>query len=240
MLKIQIFFLILLATFSTRSLAEEFANKNYDQSAKNIVKEISTNDIANFNITKEELKYINNKTKQYDIDAKELDREINLEKFDDEISKIFKNIDIRSLKKAQKSSKNHLDQLLIFVSSSIDQQSLKQYALNIRKIDGVLVFRGLIDNSFIKTSKFVQSLTDQGAKAIIDPLLFSTFKVENVPQIILVANDHDCKYQRCYSTPIHDRIAGNITIEYALQLFAKNNGATSKQAQNLLTNLRSL
>ncbi len=56
-------------------------------------------------------------------------------------------------------SKNPLQKsspaLLVFVSFNMPKNSLKELAQSVQKIDGALIIRGLVDNSFIKTAEKV-------------------------------------------------------------------------------------
>jgi type-F conjugative transfer system pilin assembly protein TrbC len=85
--------------------------------------------------------------------------------------------------------------------------ALKALAERARLNQGVLVIRGLIDNSFVKTARFLQEL---GESVVLDPMLFKEYKVEVVPTFIL-------KTSKGYS-----QIAGNISVDYALEHLRKS------------------
>ena len=107
------------------------------------------------------------------------------------------------------------DDLLIFVSSSIPTQSLISLALQAKKSDALLVFNGFIENSFKKTVGFVHDLNKEGVRAIIEPHAFTAFSVEQVPAFVAIAEGNNCNLKVC--TPLHDKISGNITLNYALR-----------------------
>ena len=128
---------------------------------------------------------------------------------------------------------------MIFVSSSMSLDNIANYAISARSNNGVLVFRGLINHSFKQTAQFVQSLTEQGAIAIIDPLSFKRFNISHVPTIIVISDDHNCSMGRCEQTPLHDKISGNITVEYALERIIEEGEFSKKEAARFLEKIRS-
>ncbi len=94
--------------------------------------------------------------------------------------------------------------LYIFVSFSLPKESLKALAIEAKKQNGVLVIRGLIDNSFVKTAQFLQGI---GEGVILDPTLFRKYKIQAVPTFVQESKAGTLQ------------IAGNITLAYALEKF---------------------
>ncbi|NBT85995.1 MAG: type-F conjugative transfer system pilin assembly protein TrbC [Alphaproteobacteria bacterium] len=92
----------------------------------------------------------------------------------------------------------------IFVSFSMPKETLKTLALEAKKHNVVLVIRGLIENSFLKTATFLKEL---GESVILDPLLFREYNVAVVPTFIEKSQGG------------HSKISGNITLAYALSKF---------------------
>jgi len=107
----------------------------------------------------------------------------------------------QSTKTSQQNSKSAI---YIFVSFSMPKASLKALALEAKKHKAVLVIRGLIDNSFLKTATFVKDLEES---VILDPLLFKEYNIGVVPTFTEV---RQAGYQK---------ISGNITLAYALYKF---------------------
>jgi type-F conjugative transfer system pilin assembly protein TrbC len=127
--------------------------------------------------------------------------------------------------------------VMIFVSSSIPQQSLKDLMLQARKTGAVLVFRGFIGN-LRNTAEFMQRLTKDNVSAIIDPRLFEMFKIERVPTFVVASNDiQGCEGSSCSVTPQHDRISGNITLNFALEQIANGKGSSKSVAEKYLKKL---
>lgn len=95
-------------------------------------------------------------------------------------------------------------QFYIFVSFSMPKESLRALAMEANKHNVVLVIRGLVENSFLKTATFVKDL---GESVVLDPLLFREYNVVVVPTFI---EAHKAGYKK---------ISGNITLAYALEKF---------------------
>ena len=98
-------------------------------------------------------------------------------------------------------------QLYIFVSFSMPKESLKALAIEAKKHNVVLVIRGLIDNSFLKTANFLKEL---GEGVILDPLLFRKYNVVVVPTFI---ETRQAGYKK---------MSGHITLAYALEKFKES------------------
>ena len=124
--------------------------------------------------------------------------------------------------------------LQIFVSSSMPISLLKRYAKEAVKYKGVLVFRGLPAGSFNKLSLLVTDISGDSAEGIamqIDDEAFKAFDVKSVPTIVL------SKEASIFSEQVKggafDKVGGNVTIRYALEVFAKE-GDLKENARELL------
>src|SRR3546814_5785758 len=73
---------------------------------------------------------------------------------------------------------------------------------------------------------------DDFANIGIDPRLFRAFDVQAVPTYVAVSSDFDlCAGFSCRTkVPPHDRMIGNVTVEYALSSFAEGNGPGARVA----------
>jgi len=152
------------------------------------------------------------------------------------IQDMMPHVDLQPLQNSNHKIKQPINQLLIFISASLPRQSLINYANSARKSGAVLVLRGLINNSMKQTAKFIHNLSKQGTYAIIDPISYRNFNITQVPTIVLISDDHQCQYGKCTFTPRHDRITGNITLNYTLREF-KNNGEFKQEAKRYLSDL---
>ena len=124
--------------------------------------------------------------------------------------------------------------LQIFVSHSMPISLLKSYAKEATKYNGVLVFRGLPAGSFHRLAKLVSDISGDSAEGIamqIDDEAFKAFAVKSVPTIVL------SKAASIFSEQVKggafDKIGGNVTIKYALEVFAKE-GDLKENARELL------
>jgi type-F conjugative transfer system pilin assembly protein TrbC len=112
----------------------------------------------------------------------------------------------QSCGKTQKPTKSKSN-LYIFVSFSMPKKTLKALALEAQKHQGILVIRGLIDNSFLKTAQLLQEI-EEGV--ILDPILFRKYKIKAVPTFV---QESEAGTQQ---------IAGNVTLAYALEKFKES------------------
>jgi conjugal transfer pilus assembly protein TrbC len=80
----------------------------------------------------------------------------------------------------------------------------------------------------------------QEAHIAIDPRLFRAFKVTAAPTFVVTARAYElCDGFDCSSAaPEHDRMAGNVTVEYALESFASARGPGAGVAGVALASLR--
>ncbi len=128
--------------------------------------------------------------------------------------------------------------LMIFVSSSIPKTALKDLIIQAKHSGGILVFRGLI-GSLRNTQEFLGNISKDNVSAIIDPRLFDLFQIKTVPTFVVLSNNmQNCESSACNVSPTHDRIAGNITLEYALEEIANGDGEAKNIAISFLKKIR--
>lgn len=127
--------------------------------------------------------------------------------------------------------------LLIFISSSMPKEMLKQYAVAARQAEGALVLRGFINNDLRKTISFIKSLHDKGVAAFISPHGFKQMSVKHVPAIAVIAKNTGCYLSDCDRTPLYDKISGSVTLSYALRRIVTDGENTQKEARKFLKKL---
>lgn len=121
----------------------------------------------------------------------------------------------------------------MFASLGLSDLLLRQMLDYAKTYNGVIVLRGIENNSFRQTADHIQSLARDGEEAaiIIDPTLFKQFQIRQVPSYVLA------KEQKCpvgsSCKPSYDKITGNITPKYALEKFVEK-GDLFQEAQKLL------
>lgn len=111
--------------------------------------------------------------------------------------------------------------IMVLVSFSMPMTSLKALGAALKPLQGKLVFRGLYQNSFKEMYKKIQEL---GCEAVIDPLVFRTFHITQVPAFVVRSNTQ---------TDVSEGhvIAGHMTLRGALEIMASKNVL---EAKNLL------
>jgi type-F conjugative transfer system pilin assembly protein TrbC len=124
----------------------------------------------------------------------------------------------------------HYPKLLVFVSFSMPRESLKALGTHVNKLGGKLILRGLLNGNFRETA---QKLKDLQEEVIIDPPLFEAYQVERVPTFVLRPKNTDGAEEEA----VHDRLVGNVSLEYALEQFASS-GETHQEALKMLQALR--
>jgi type-F conjugative transfer system pilin assembly protein TrbC len=227
--------------FTLLLVSNSFAAVNYNDEAQKL--DSTINSSKAFNNYLEDAKNLdkNQKPNPFLADKNFVQKltEANNQIFDNSLSnqqlkQIFPSVDFDALK----TGAPQINQLMIFVSSSMPLTTLKQFAVSSNKANGILVLRGLVGNSFKQTVAFVKTLNDAGTKAIIDPIAFNLFDVQKVPEIVVIIDNNDCKLGKCDHTPLFDKISGDITLEYALEEISKRGEFTKKEATRFLNLLR--
>ncbi len=133
-------------------------------------------------------------------------------------------------------------QFIVFASLSMPEVALRRLIADTATAGGVVVFRGFPNNSLKDFGAMLGKVVareEQAANIGIDPRLFRAFNVQAVPTFVSVASDFDlCAGLNCKSeVPPHDRMAGNVTVAYALETFARANGPGARVAGVALGNL---
>lgn len=136
---------------------------------------------------------------------------------------------------ATKTGAGEAPQLIAFASLSMPPKALRALIEDMAKAGGIVVFRGFPDNSMRAFTARLGKIVvreDDFANIGIDPRLFRAFDVTVVPTYVAVSSDFDlCAGFACRTpVPAHDRMAGNVTLEYALTSFAHADGPGARVA----------
>ncbi len=129
-----------------------------------------------------------------------------------------------------------MPRLIAFASLSMPQTSLRQMIADVSRAGGVIVFRGFPANSAKRFTASLAHVLPQGqvrANVGVDPRLFRAFGVTAVPAYAVTATGFDlCDGFDCRSElPPHDRIAGNVTLGYALATIGDGEGPAAQVAK---------
>jgi conjugal transfer pilus assembly protein TrbC len=121
----------------------------------------------------------------------------------------------------EKSAEDRYPSLLVFVSFSMPMEALKTLGHQVNKAGGKLVFRGLVDGSFPKTSEKMREL---GVDALIDPTLYQAFEIKACPVFVLLDKPMPSSDEK----PSHDKLSGHVSLHHALSTFAKGGNQKAK------------
>ena len=126
-------------------------------------------------------------------------------------------------------------QLIAFASLSMPPKALRALIEDTARAGGIVVFRGFPNNSmrdFTARIAKIVARDDDFANIGIDPRLFRAFDVTAVPTYVAVSSDFDlCAGFACRTrVPAHDRMVGNVTVDYALTNFAQSGGPGARIA----------
>lgn len=102
------------------------------------------------------------------------------------------------------------DQILVFVSFSMPNLSLKELSKQAGKFHARLVLRGLHEGSFKKTAKKILEIDKNGLQIDIDPELFKEYQIKQIPTFVLIKNGNEVS-----------RLSGNVSLEYAKEELEK-------------------
>jgi len=137
-------------------------------------------------------------------------------------------------------------QFYVFVSFSMPDIALRRLLSQAQRVGAPLVLRGMVENDMNKTRIKVGKLLDADKKGnttiegglSIDPTLYERFSISVVPSFVLT----DAPVQACTQagcpTPEFARLAGDVTVEYALEAIAREVPAMREDAQLLLATMR--
>lgn len=121
----------------------------------------------------------------------------------------------------------------IFASFSLSDNVLREMIDYAKVYNGIIVFRGLENNSFKVTSEHIQKIAKEDAEAaiIIDPTLFTKFEIKQVPSFIIAKEELCAAQMNCSNS--YDKLTGNVTPRFALEKFAEK-GELSTYAARIL------
>ncbi len=130
---------------------------------------------------------------------------------------------------------------IAFASLSMPAESLQRMIADVTKAGGMVVFRGFSAEGGHAFMAGLSKVIPQGLAphVSIDPRLFRAYHVEAVPTYVAASSSFTlCSGDGCESEPTpYDRMAGNVTAEYALETFAQGNGPGAAVAKVALRNL---
>ena len=139
------------------------------------------------------------------------------------------------------STRAHVPEVMVFMSLSAPEASWRQWSREAARIGAPLVLRGFGPDGLQATVKRIGRHLDREGGAAIDPRLFRLFGVTAIPAVVVAPGGvPPCQSRGCAADPAppHDRIAGNIGLEAALEAIAAEGGPGRAAARRHLTRLR--
>ena len=111
--------------------------------------------------------------------------------------------------------------LFVFVSSSMHKELLLELGQAAKQYGGVLVLRGLVNDSFKETIRDFSCLFKEDIGVLIDPQLFEDYEIKHVPTFVMTDGNRN------------DQLSGAVSPQYVLHTFA-DKGELGTDAQRRL------
>lgn len=132
--------------------------------------------------------------------------------------------------------------LLVFVTLGMPEPTLRLLVDQASRTQAIMVLRGLESASIRKTAARVQQLIGQRrVEWLIDPEAFDRFGVSQAPTFVLVkafARTNDCASGTCLTPDAFASIAGDVSIDYALEAIERRAPRFGAETQLFLGRIR--
>lgn len=131
-------------------------------------------------------------------------------------------------------------ELIVFVSFSMPEESLKRLAAQTERAGGVLVLRGFKDGSLKATTRAVQELGLAGTSFQINPPAFAKYKVQTVPTVVLTKPEAATQIdgEGCALADTYSSVAGDTSLDFALEAIGRNDKLFAYMAEQYVTKIR--
>lgn len=134
------------------------------------------------------------------------------------------------------------DRLLVFVTFAMPEAALNKLAMQAAQLQATLLLRGLDDGSLVKTVVHVQKIMgDRKVAWQIDPQAFDRFTVRQAPTFVLLrgsAPAQACGAGSCFAPDAYVRVAGDVSLEYALKTIEQRAPRFAGSAGRFLERMR--
>mgnify|MGYP002784878179 FL=1 len=121
--------------------------------------------------------------------------------------------------------------VLIFVSFAMPEATLQRLVDQAARAGATLVLRGLANGSIRDTVTQMQALIGSRRVAVqIDPEAFDRYGITRTPTFVLVKEDAGsvaCTFRACGPSQSFAKVAGDVTLEYAMQYMGRRSSGTS-------------
>jgi conjugal transfer pilus assembly protein TrbC len=137
---------------------------------------------------------------------------------------------------------NASPRLQIFVTLAMPEASLRALIAQAVRTDAVLVLRGAKNGSVRETLAAARTLIGTQAVAWqIDPPAFARYHVTTAPTFVLSragAEPNACGNDVCIAEGDFAKVSGDVSLDYALEAFARGAPSVAADAEALLSRLR--
>ena len=118
--------------------------------------------------------------------------------------------------------------ILIFVSFSMPETSLRQWSKQAQRFHATLIVRGLVNGSFAQTQARMFTLFGDEKESkngmVLEPRLFADYQITQVPAVVVRNTAITCPMtQNCPHVYPFDVLMGDIGLEEALAVMAREN-----------------
>ena len=131
--------------------------------------------------------------------------------------------------------------LLVFVSFSMPQASLRRIAIESKKTGAVMVLRGFKNGSLKESIAESETVAGLGAKLMIHPELFTQYQIQDVPTFVLATpQEVGCSNPENSQCVPYYAIKGDVSLHAVLERFAgrRDSQVLANSATSRLTALR--
>lgn len=152
------------------------------------------------------------------------------------------NIDIQALAKRyeQRADARRTDDLMVFVSFTMPPESLKRIVAQVSQLGGTVVLNGFKDNSWKATAFAIKDLGEKRGNVVVNPNAFAKYKVKSVPVTVLTKPEaiDQLDSEGCALPDTYAAIAGDVSLDYALEEIAQHDRRFTELAQRYARQLR--
>jgi len=132
--------------------------------------------------------------------------------------------------------------LLVFISFAMPEATITRLLDQVARARAMLLLRGLVNGSLRDTVEHMQRLIGTRQVAVqIDPQAFDRFAITRTPSFVLVrdgAASQPCAAGMCIAGDQFVLAAGDVSLDYALQLFERSAPAMAHDASVYLQRMQ--
>ena len=132
--------------------------------------------------------------------------------------------------------------LLVFITFAMPEAALERLLDQAARSGATVLLRGLVDGSLQQTVLRAQRLIGKRQVGFqIDPQAFDRFSVSAAPTFVLLKGGSvpsSCAAGTCYPPSAYVALAGDVTLDYALEFILRAAPSFSAEATNFLSKLK--